>query len=197
MTAQPANEEPVVIRFLDGRVFRAATKTTFKQDIYLMNLLAGTTIMEIAGQFDPQTMEMNDFAQAVIRSAYESGNLFRILAGSLTEDGVPWTVAGAEATARYFEDLDDPADKAQLHGPLASVVLNFFLSAVESERTSPKFSSHSDAKTLAKRSISEAQRHATRLHDTPMANSEEARTTASGTTSSEHSPNTIPTPTNE
>lgn len=132
---QTVETDPILVK---GRVFRPATRTTFAQDMYVMDLVSNTEMekMSVVSGAD-----LNKMAEKILLDAYRSGNLFKILAGMVVEDGVKWTPQVAEENAEFFENLTDPADKEALHEAMAGVVLSFFVNAEGFLRTSPKSSS--------------------------------------------------------
>lgn len=123
-----------------GRTFYPTQNTTFEQDIYLMSLMTETGIDKIAATVTEE-MKLNQVAQKVIAAAYNSGKLFLILAAGMLEAGKKWNKPESEALAQWLADLDQPEDKAKLHGLIATAVLGFFLIAVGSSKTSKSFGS--------------------------------------------------------
>lgn len=130
------------------RVFRPSVPTTFEQDLFLMDLLDETGVGGIVDDIDPMTMELNEVGMRIIRMAYRSGKLFLLLGAILSEEGVVFSEDVAHANAEYFAGLTSPVDKERLHGPVASVVLSFFMSALASSETSQKSLSRSELKEL-------------------------------------------------
>ncbi len=100
-----------------------------------------------------------------------SGRIPQLLAGAMLEIGVPWTPEGAEKTAEFFGNLTDQADINALDAALMVVIANFFPLTGSSLPTSPSYSPESEPRN---------------------SESAEVSTSATGPSSSESSPVTIP-----
>ena len=144
--------EEIVIVLGEGtreeRTFRPSSKTTFEQDLFLMDIFEESGVGSIMDHIRATDMELSEVGMRIIRQAYRSGQLFLLLGGVLVEDGKKWSEEVAHRNAEYFANLDDPSDKEALHGPVASVVMSFFLNALESSTTSRKSLSRSELETL-------------------------------------------------
>lgn len=121
-----------------GRKFRVTTATTFEQDLFILSHMNESKLSEIARGFDPATDDVSQFAESVIVKAFQTGKIFLLLAGSLVEEGVEWTVEGAEQTAKFFSTLTDARDKQALHSSIMGILLSFFLKGESSVTISPK-----------------------------------------------------------
>lgn len=132
------------------RRFQAAKTTTFEQDLFLMDILEETGIGSLVNEIDLRTMDLNEVGMKIIRQAYRSGQLFLLLGAMLIEDGRAWSEEAAHANSHYFATLSTPGDKEKLYAPVASVVLSFFMSALESSETSRKSSDPSLAVRASK-----------------------------------------------
>lgn len=118
-------------------------------------------------------------AMAVLERVVRSGYTTELLAGALVEDGVPWTRERATETASFFAALTDPADKAVLRESIVQFIVGFFLPALRLSRTSPNSSARPDDRTTP----SQTPRRSRSAGANPR--TEAARTSASGTRSSE------------
>ena len=163
---------------ISGRTFRPCTSTTFEQDIHIMAMVRDAGIMKVGATFDPLTQDLDDIAQQIIMQAFSSGKLFDLLAGTLEEVGVPWSMGEARANAQFFAQLTDAADKAALNGSIVGALLGFFISGAASSLISPK--SSRPPMTF----------NAVGVRTDVLPSSEVPRTTATGTPLSETSPGT-------
>lgn len=120
-----------------GRRFKNSTATTFEQDMYVMQLLEETGLQKLAQDFNVLEQDISEISSKVIIQAFASGKLFHLLAGTLEEVGVPWTVKNAQVNGEFFSKLTDPKDKDALKGSLVAVILSFFVSGLLSSKTSP------------------------------------------------------------
>lgn len=132
---QISENEPIKVQ---DRVFHPATRTTFAQDMYVMSLVSNS---KLEGLSEISGADLNKLAEKILLDAYASGNLFRILAGMVVEEGQKWTEKTSEENALFFSELTDPVDKEALHDAIAGVILSFFVNADGFLRTSPKSSS--------------------------------------------------------
>lgn len=133
--AEITETEPIKVQ---DRVFHPATRTTFAQDMYVMKLATESKIENLSSVSD---VDLNDLAKRILLDAYESGTLFKMIAGMVVEDGVKWSRETAEENATFFENLTEPEDKEALHEAMAGVILSFFVNAGGFLQTSPKSSS--------------------------------------------------------
>lgn len=96
--------------------------------------------------------DLDRVAEEVILNAYRSGNLFRLLAGLVVEEGKKWSVKSAEANAIFFSELDEKEDKEAIREALLGVLLSFFVNAGEFSKILKK--SSTDLKLEPKKEIS-------------------------------------------
>ena len=134
MVEAPAEVAPIVVA---GRKFHPAFKTTFEQDFFVIDLVSESGVQKLAIAKDEK---LEKIAEEVILTAYRSGNLFRLLAGMVVEEGKKWTVKSAEDNAIFFSELTDPDDKRGLQDALVGVLLSFFVNAEGFSKTSAKSS---------------------------------------------------------
>jgi hypothetical protein len=138
MTQHQAPGEPIV---LAGRTFHLiGAKVTFANDLYIGRELRATGFAPAFAQA-AATPELDRERAAAILNAHASGRLCALLAGLLHEDGVKWSQAVAAKTTEFFEDLDEPADKALLLETAVVWIAGFFLNGLGSLPTSPSSSS--------------------------------------------------------
>jgi hypothetical protein len=161
-----------------GRTFRPCASTTFEQDIWIMSMLRDAGIMKAGESFQPGKEDLSEIATAVVMQAFTSGKLFEILAGTLEEIGVVWSIPTARANAQFFAQLTAPEDKAALNGSIVGALMGFFISGALSSVTSQK----SSRPTMTHNDVG--------VRSDVAQSSEAPRTTASGTTSSETSQGT-------
>ncbi len=134
MTEQVKTDDKIVIA---NRTFHPATKTTFNQDLYVLELIEGA---EVEALTKATKDNLEDAALKVLTRATKSGKLFLLLAALIVEEGTKWTVESSKANAEFFGNLDEPADKEQLHGAIVGVLLSFFVNAEAFSKTSLKSS---------------------------------------------------------
>lgn len=116
---------------LGGRAYgSAATQTTFAQDGYLMGVVR-------ANKLDVAINRDEDLLAAI----FVAGCASALLAGLLTEDRKPWSVADAKANALYFDGLTADEDKSQLLAALEGLLAGFFLGGGRSSTHSTGMSS--------------------------------------------------------
>jgi hypothetical protein len=123
-----------------GRNFHPCLDTTFEQDMLIMKTLRDAGLVKLAETFDPLTENLGEAAQDLIVRAFGSGQLFRLLAATLEEDGTEWSLTACEANAVFFSKLRKKDDKDALHGSIVGVLTGFFVSGVLSSMTSRKSS---------------------------------------------------------
>lgn len=114
---------------IGGRVFQRATVTTLDQDAYVMQRMRAFGLAEMASAFDPKTGHMEDFGEKVLLAAFESGQLYEILGGTLVEEGVKWSRAVATANASFFASVTGRNDKQTIYGTTSAILLDFLLVA--------------------------------------------------------------------
>lgn len=137
--ARPKDQQAVEIT-VQGRKFLAVNDTTFEQDIYIMQLLEESGLQKLAAEFDITKDDISDVSTKVIVTAFSTGKLFELVAASVEEIGVVWSVEQAKLNAIFFRQLTDPQDKAALKSSIVAVILGFFVSGLLSSKSS-EFSS--------------------------------------------------------
>lgn len=107
----------LTLRGPDGhtRTFVSAQDTTLEHDVWMMPHVHAAGLHNTKG--DPN---------AVLQLALSSGRVFLLLAGSVLEQGVPWSAQATEANAAWFASLTDRESKAQIHSALVQLLLSFF-----------------------------------------------------------------------
>jgi hypothetical protein len=163
---------PVVM--VAGRVLRPAAVTTFEQDAYMVGEVRSAGLDGI-GSMDPAD---------VVARVMGSGRVPYLLAGALEEQGVPWSRAWADETARRIATTTDPDSKAALLGAVAEVIVGFFVAAGRSFAISP-----SASEDRMSPSATSDTHEPTRTDDSVIG---EAGISASGATSSASSPTMTP-----
>lgn len=139
MTA-PTHETPVTV---GGRHFYVTRDTTYEQDMYVMSVMRKAGLEKLAAEFDMTNVEgFDEVAQSLVVTAFENGQLFRMLGGILEEDGFEWTPEEADENAIFFSQLRDKEDKEALRGSMVAAILGFFVNGLLSSRTSPNSSTN-------------------------------------------------------
>lgn len=170
-----------------GRRFVSSTSTTFRQDLYVMQLIADAGLERMSPAVMAHGYELDTLSEQVILAAFASGKLFPLLGAVLEEVGVPWTLLGAKENAEFFANLRDPQDKAALNASIAAVILGFFMSGLLSSGTSRRSSTSSPGPRQNDTANDDASRNFLGVPET----------LATGTASSASSPATGPTATTE
>jgi len=136
-------EQPLVI---GERTFRLVDKnhTTFDQDLYVLDNIEQAQL-DIAFEETVTMEKMTNLSKKLLLRAWRSGHLWKVLAGVLIEENIPWTVEGAEANAVFFGNLTKQVDKEALQNALATVVVGFFASGASDFTISPKSSDRAEA----------------------------------------------------
>lgn len=132
--AEVTEVEPIVVA---GRVFRPTMKTTFEQDFFVIDLMSNTSVNKLSAA---KGDDLDKVAEEIILNAYRSGNLFRLLAGLVVEEGKKWSVKTAEQNAIFFAELNESEDKEAIREALLGVLLSFFVNAEAFSKTSAKSS---------------------------------------------------------
>jgi hypothetical protein len=127
------------IKLSDGRIFKITEATSSRQDMWVMTRLDKAGLETIAAKYNSPD-KLDEMAVKCVEAAYENGTLYEILAGILVEDGVKWTQDRARANAEYFSDLTNKEDKAEIQGPIVSILMLYFASGLASTGTSLKSS---------------------------------------------------------
>lgn len=130
-------ERPIVMA---GRTFRQSESTSVQQDAWTMRRYRSSGLADLARQFDPSRDELPALAERLLWDGLESGVIYEILAGILTEDGVVWSRESATRNATFFAQLTDPSDKAIVYSRLSDVLHDFLAVAAVSKRTFEKSS---------------------------------------------------------
>lgn len=139
-----ADQEAIV---LGGRTFRKASVTSLDQDAYVMKRMRSVGLIDMVATFDPKKDDLNRFSEELLMAAFESGLLYQILGGTLVEDGVTWSRDVAAANAGLFAGLTNNDEKVRLYEGIASILIDFLLSAANWSKTSPKSSASSGEPT--------------------------------------------------
>lgn len=184
-----------------GRTFRPAVKTTIQQDLYVMSHVKTANLDKIAEHINPGTFKLDEYAEQCIVTAYQSGEIFNVLGGTLVEVGKKWSEQSAKENAEFFANLDEDADKEEIAKVVVSVVLHFFIAVVNGKQTFPMFSANVESPLTEKvERLSTFDLPASASGQPPRNesapdNPDHAATPISenGITSSDNSPDTIPT----
>lgn len=185
---------------VSGRTFIPATRTTIQQDLFVMSRMRDTGLDKLVDNIDLKQFKLTKYAEEVIVRAYMTGMVFEVLAGLLVEQGKKWSEKSAMANAEFFANLDDDQDKENISRPLVSVVLHFFMRAVNERQTFPTFTAKEGEQQNTKdgeSSISEVPQKSLE----PMPSDEKGsqdepeviRISENGITLSENLPTTSPT----
>lgn len=111
---------------LSGRTFIAPTKTSFRQDMFVLDLAKGAGVEKLSNATET---DLSEAAEELLLRAWKSGKLFLLLAGMIVEEGKEWTEESAKANAEFFADLTDLPDKEALSGAITGVLISFFVNA--------------------------------------------------------------------
>lgn len=141
-------DEDTRIKLSDGRVFHIIEGTTSKQDMWVMTRLDRAGLEAIAQTYNTPE-QLDTLAVKLVEEAYEKGLLYEVLAGILVEENVKWSREHALENAEYFSNLTNPADKAAIQGPIASILLLYFASGLASKLTSLKSSAESEGSEVS------------------------------------------------
>lgn len=138
---------------IEGKRFVTLQNGTFAHDIWLTKKIREAGLANVAIK-EGETED--DFIDRIAKSAFESGEALNLLGGLLIPadtDARAWTPELAQKTSEFFGNVTDPASKQVLRTQIASALFYFFVSALVSSKTSPKFG--------AKMTTGTDERHAT------------------------------------
>jgi hypothetical protein len=131
-----SDSEPIMIT-LDGRSFQGIGQDlTAIQDDYITAQLRLADAFPIILRLNNKKEDPEACSQELLTNILERGLKYRILAGVLTEAGKPWTQEAAERNAESFSRIVSAAEKELMNAEVVALVLNFFLFATQSLRTS-------------------------------------------------------------
>lgn len=127
-------KEPFVF-VVEGRRF-VQEPTSMDQDNYIMkqSMQAGLDEAQLALAASGDDLERG--VKLLLVKAYESGALFRLLAGILIEEGEEWTPQSADANADFFRKSRDPEAKRNLYPAMVGAIIGFFENGDGLSRTS-------------------------------------------------------------
>lgn len=137
---------------IEGKRFVTLQNGTFAHDIWLTRKIREAGLANIKIE-DGETEDA--FIDRIAKAAYESGEALQMLGGLLIPAGTDprqWTPQMAQQLAEFFGNVTDPQSKQVLRTQIASALFYFFLSALASSKTSPKFGT---------KTTTEGERHAT------------------------------------
>jgi hypothetical protein len=134
-----------------GRTFRPSTSTTFRQDMYVMQLVKEAGLDEMAKEFAVDNGEISNVAQDVIVTAFVHGKLFELLGAVMEEGGKKWNIRAAKENAEFFAELNSTEDKMALKGAIVAVILGFFVSGLLASASSKPSSVPLDSSPAAPR----------------------------------------------
>lgn len=124
---------------IEGKRFVTLQNGTFAHDIWLTKKIREAGLANIKIE-DSETEDV--FIDRIAKTAFESGEALHMLGGLLIPAGTDprkWTPQMAQESADFFGNVTDPQSKQVLRTQIASALFYFFLSALASSRTSPKF----------------------------------------------------------
>lgn len=137
---------------VEGKRFVTLQNGTFAHDIWLTKKIREAGLANVKIE-DGETEDQ--FIDRIAKTAYESGEALSMLGGLLIPAGIDpreWSPELAQHTAEFFGNVTDPQSKQVLRTQIASALFYFFLSALASSKTSPKFG--------MKTTTEEGERHA-------------------------------------
>jgi hypothetical protein len=173
-------ELPIVIA---GRAFAPATDMTYEHDLYSVQLISEAGLEKLYEEINPlETADLSDTAKHLVLQAFATGKLFRLLATLLVEEGTEWSYAECDKNEEFFKKLKSREDKKALQSSIVLIIFSFIVSGVLSSRISRNYSLKPSATPLTNAPNAD-----------PFATvGVRASASASGITSSEPSPDTIP-----
>lgn len=121
---------------IEGRSFVPVRNGTFAHDIWVTKKIreAGLADLRIAeGETEDQ------FIERIAITAFESGQALQLLGGLFVPAGTEmrdWSPDLAARTSEFFGNVTDPDSKQVLRTQIASALFYFFLSALDSSKTS-------------------------------------------------------------
>lgn len=123
MESKSKNEEALQI---GGRPWRVVRNSTLEHDFETMRLARAMGLQD-AGQLPEETPQ--DFAERLVFQLTDSGRAFDYLGCLLLPANVPddkWTPEEGQRTAAFMRMLTAPADKAEVQGLVATLLISFF-----------------------------------------------------------------------
>lgn len=136
LSAPPPVDDELV---LGGRRFVPVALTTFEHDVWMMAQVQAAGLHDLRRLF-AEGRAVETIAEDLLQRIWASGRTLHLLAGTLTEQGRPWSPALAEEQVRFFGGLTEPTAKAALQAALVRLLLGFFVSGAESSATFPSSS---------------------------------------------------------
>ncbi len=124
---------------LGGRRFVPVAVTTFEHDVWMMAQVQAAGLHDLRRLFT-EGRAIETIADDLLQRIWASGRTLHLLAGTLTEQGRPWSPALAEELVQFFGARSDPDEKALLQAALVRLLLGFFVSGAESSATFPSSS---------------------------------------------------------
>lgn len=135
-SAPPLVDDELV---LGGRRFVPVAVTTFEHDVWMMAQVQAAGLHDLRRLF-AEGRAVETIADDLLQGIWASGRTLHLLAGTLTEQGRPWSPALAEELVLFFGGRTDPTEKATLQAALVRLLLGFFVSGAESSATFPSSS---------------------------------------------------------
>jgi hypothetical protein len=124
---------------VQGRQFRQVTATTLEHDTYVMTMLRSAGLLAVMQAFNPLVDAFEGVTSHIVTEAFASGKLWLLLASTMVEEQKPWSIESCEQNANFFKNISHPVEKAKVLGIVPWVILNFFLNADRSWRTSLRY----------------------------------------------------------
>jgi len=151
-TPAPVDDELV----LGGRRFVPVAVTTFEHDVWMMAQVQAAGLHDLRRLF-AEGRAVETIADDLLQRIWASGRTLHLLAGTLTEQGRPWSPALAEELVMFFGARADPTEKAALQAALVRLLLGFFVSGAESSATFPSSSAPMTEPPTVPRALAEAR----------------------------------------
>lgn len=136
LSAPPSVDDELV---LGGRRFVPVAVTTFEHDVWMMAQVQAAGLHDLRRLF-AEGGGVETIADDLLQRIWASGRTLHLLAGTLTEQGRPWSPALAEELVQFFGALTEPTEKAALQTALVRLLLGFFVSGAESSAIFPSSS---------------------------------------------------------
>ncbi len=117
---------------LGGRSFIHATETTVRQDQYCFGLIHALGLNAVSLQPGEAA---ESFARRLLGTCMGSEKVFQLLGGLIVPEEAGfegWSPSVAAETALFLSALKSEEDKAQLHGLVASMLVDFFTAGISS-----------------------------------------------------------------
>ncbi|SRR6266705_1376587 len=146
---------------LAGRDFRPIKHSTINHENWMMVRIraAGLVSMKLADGEDTEA-----FIRRLASSVWESGKAVEIMSGLLIPaeiEDVKWTPEMAPRMADFIGNLFEDDDKAKVRQAIGEFLYLFFIIALYSSKTFPKFSEEAEAEKVGERSGSGASSDST------------------------------------